>query len=424
MTVVALSTEPPYALSAPPPPATAPLEGSLSVDVALVGAGFSGTIAALQLCRRGLSVALIEAGEIGQGGSGRNHGQCIPVFGYLDEDTLPPEGFALLRDAGQLVFEQIAELGIACEPVQKGWLNAAHSPAGLRRARASHAKYAALGKAGRFLGPDEVAALSGIPGYLGGWLHRDGGHLNPLAYVRGLAGAAQAAGARIHTQTPLQHLGRSASGAWVLRTPRGEITARKVGLTTNAYGTGAVPVRMNRSLVPMTSYAVASAPLSPEQKRAVLPARVNFSDTRRDPMFFRIDTHGRIITGGLVELKRGRFTAPTCAEAEARLARLYPVLEGLGWRHHWTGTVGISARQRPAIFELDEGVWGLLGYSGRGLPTSAVLGRAFAASLADPAEGARLWPHDPPARIPAGRLIGLTVQSLRGPLNKLRDRIG
>ena len=65
--------------------------------MALVGAGFSGTIAALQLARRGPSVALIEAGGIGQGGSGRNHGQCIPVFGYLDAEALPPEGFALLR---------------------------------------------------------------------------------------------------------------------------------------------------------------------------------------------------------------------------------------------------------------------------------------------------------------------------------------
>lgn len=101
----------------------------------------------------------------------------------------------------------------------------------------------------------------------------------------------------------------------------------------------------------------------------------------------------------------------------------YPALEGLGWRHHWTGTVGISARQRPAIFELNEGLWGLLGYCGRGVPTSAALGRAFAATLACPSDGARLWPHDAPARIPARRLIGLGVQSLRGPFNKTRDKM-
>ncbi|WP_252737393.1 FAD-binding oxidoreductase [Citreicella sp. C3M06] len=423
MSMDGISRQPPYALSAPQAPETPALDGCLSVDVALVGAGFSGTISALQLCRRGLSVALIEAGEIGQGGSGRNHGQCIPVFGYLDETELPPKGFALLRDAGRMVFDQIAELGIDCAPVQKGWLNAAHDAAGLLRARAAHAKYAALGKAGAFLGPDEVAALSGVPGYLGGWVHRDGGHLNPLAYVRGLAAAAQEAGAKVCTQTPLEGLSRNAAGRWVLRTPNGEITARKVGLAVNAYGSAAIPARLRHSLVPMTSYAIASLPLSATQRRAVLPSGVNFSDTRRDPMFFRIDDAGRLITGGLVELRRGRFSAPTCAEAGARLAARYPVLDGLGWTHHWTGTVGISARQRPAIFEMDEGLWGLAGYSGRGVPTSAALGRAFAATLANPAEGARLWPQEAPARIPAGRLIGLAVQSLRGPVNKLRDRL-
>ncbi|MGY9050416.1 hypothetical protein P775_18145 [Puniceibacterium antarcticum] len=421
MTCPAVVTEPPYALSAPAAPDAPPLDTSLTVDVALVGAGFSGTIAALDLARRGLSVALIEAGEIGQGGSGRNHGQCIPVFGYLDQNTLPRHGFNLLRDSGRLVFDQIAALGIDCEPVQNGWLNAAHDAAGLVRARAAHAKYAALGKSGAFLGPDEVTALSGIPGYLGGWLHRDGGHLNPLAYVRGLAQAAQTAGVTIHTRTPLSGLRRAPDGTWLLTTPQGSITARKVGLATNAYGTAAIPARMRASIVPMTSYGVASEPLSPAQRAAVLPSGVNFSDTRRDPMFFRVDAAGRIITGGLVELRRGRVAAPTFAAAGQRLTARYPVLQGLQWGHHWTGTVGISAKQRPAIFELDDGLWGLLGYCGRGVPTSAVLGRAFAATLVDPADGARLWPADSPAIIPAARAIGLAVQTLRGPLNKLRD---
>ena len=413
----------PYAHDAPPPPPTRPLEGLYTADVTLVGAGFSGTIAALELARRGLSVVLLEAGEIGRGGSGRNHGQCIPVFNYLDPAELPPAGFALLRDSGRMVFDMIEELGIDCAPVQKGWLNAAHSPAGLARAQAAHAKYAAYGKADRFLDPAEVEELSGIPGYLGGWVHRDGGHLNPLAYVRGLASAAKEAGVRIFTQTPLIGLTRSAQGRWLLRTPHGEITSRKVGLTTNAYGTQVIPARLRKSIVPITSYAVASERLTKAQRAAVLPSGVNFSDTRRDPMFFRVDTEGRIITGGLVEPRRGRLTEHTFEGFTKRLTDLYPVLEGLKWTHHWSGTVGISARQRPAIFELEDGLWGLVGYSGRGVPTSAALGRAFAETLRDPAEGAKLWPAEAPARIVAGRAIGLAVQGFRGPINKVRDRL-
>ena len=205
--------------------------------------------------------------------------------------------------------------------------------------------------------------------------------------------------------------------------PDGEIAARKVGLTVNAYADAAIPARLRQSLVPMRSYALASAPLGPQQRAVVLPGGVNFSDTKRDPMFFRIDGSARVITGGLVELRRGRATAPTVDQAGRRLARLYPALDGLEFSHHWSGKVGISAKQRPAIFELDQNLWALAGYSGRGVPTTAALGRALAATLVDRAEGARLWPHDPPARIPGAALIGFGVQSLRGPLNKMRDRL-
>ena len=414
--------EPPYALSAPPAPATPALEGSVTTDVALVGAGFSGLIAALDLLRRGLGVVLIEAGEIGQGGSGRNHGQCIPVFRYLDPDRIPAEGFKLLRDAGRLVFEQIAALGIDCEAVQNGTISAAHNRSGLERARAEHAKYQRFGKTGPFLGPADVTELTGAQGYLGGWVHREGGHLNPLAYVRGLARAALDAGARIHTATPLTGLARG-PGVWHLQTPRGEVRARKVGLTVNAYGTRAIPRRLRHSIFPLQSYAIASAPLTADQRRSVLPSGMNFGDTRRDPMFFRVDAAGRIITGGLVELRRGRDPVPTGRAISRRISDLYPMLSELAWEHHWTGTIGVTLDQRPAIVDLEDGLWGLTGYSGRGVPTSAVLGRAFAATLADPAEGARLWPAERPATIAAGRALGFVVQSGRGPINRLRDRL-
>lgn len=415
------STEPPYMLSAPPAPDTRILGDAVKADVALVGAGFSGLTAALELTRRGLSVALIEAGEIGGGGSGRNHGQCIPVFGYLDRDLLPPAGFELLRNAGQLVFEDIAAMEIECEGVQKGTMSAAHDAAGLEIARAVHAKYHALGKADAFLSADRVRELSGTRGYLGGWVHNDGGHVNPLAYARGLARAAIGAGVGIYTQSPLMGLSQS-DGVWCIRTPSGEVRAKRVGLTVNAYGTSTIPAVMHQSIFPMQSYAVASAPLLAEQRAVVMPSDMNFGDTRRDPMFFRVDAQGRIITGGLVELRRGRNSQHTFAEMTRRLHAQYPVLADLQWDCHWQGTLGVSLRQRPAIINLDDGLWGLCGYSGRGLPASAALGRAFGATLANPADGASLWPSEPPSKVLCGSLLGLLIQNGRGPVNKLVDR--
>ncbi|MDP0927053.1 FAD-binding oxidoreductase [Paracoccus onubensis] len=413
---------PPYALTAPPAPETQPLQGDIQTDIAIVGAGFTGLIAARELARRGANVVLIEASEVGTGGSGRNHGQCIPVFGYLDPKILPQKGCDLLRDAGRLVFDDIARDRIECEAVQSGTLAAAHSTSGLNRSRKAHAKYAALGKSGDYLSRGAVAELTGNDRFLGGWVHRDGGHLNPLAYARGLARAAIEAGAIIHTNNPIISLQRDGD-RWLLRTPKGSISAACAGFATDAYPTGAVPERFRQSSVIMYSYGLASRPLNAEQRAKVMPSGMNFGDTHRDPMFFRIDQQGRLITGGLVELRRGRNSAYTKEFMTRRLTGLYPALAGLEWDYHWQGRLTVSSEQRPQLYELGPRLWGLSGYTGRGVPTSAVMGRVLASALIDPAEAAELWTIRRPAKIPLRHLIGAAVQTFRGPLNKLRDML-
>lgn len=413
---------PPYALTAPPALATRPLQGDVRADIAIVGAGFTGLIAARELAQRGANVILIEASEIGTGGSGRNHGQCIPVFGYLDPKILPQKGCDLLRDAGQLVFDDIARGQIECEAVQRGTLAAAHSAKGLKRSRAGHAKYAALGKSGDYLSREAVAELTGTDRFMGGGVHQDGGHLNPLAYARGLARVAMEAGAIIHTNSPVTSLRRDGD-RWLLGTPEGSISAASVGFATDAYPTGAVPQQFRQSSVIMYSYGLASRPLNAEQRAVVMPSGMNFGDTHRDPMFFRIDRQGRLITGGLAELRRGRNSTYTKNFMTRRLTGLYPVLAGLEWDHHWQGRLTVSSEQRPQLYELGPQLWGLSGYTGRGVPTSAVMGRVLAAALIDREEAVELWTIRRPAKIPLRHLIGATVQTFRGPLNKLRDML-
>ncbi|MBS7706642.1 NAD(P)/FAD-dependent oxidoreductase [Chelatococcus asaccharovorans] len=416
------SPEPPYGLTAVAAPATGRLTDAREVDILLVGAGYGGLLTAIELAEAGARVAVIEARDIGAGGSGRNHGQCIPVFRYLGSATLPEKGTGLLAEAGAMVFDRIARHGLRCEAVQKGTLSAAFNDRTLATTRAAQAKYARYGKSDRYLDAGEIAELTGTRAFLGGWVHRDGGHVNPLGYARELARLALSLGIEVFTDSPMTAFTRR-NGRWSIRTPEGEIRARTVGLTTDAYSTAAIPGAVTRGFFPLTSYAVASRPLTTEERANVMPSGMNFGDTHHDPMFFRIDAAGRIITGGLQEPGRGRRFDYTAAFMTRRLSRIWPVLAGLNWEFMWTGTVSMALDQTPSIQRLDDGLWALSGWSGRGVPTSAALSVAFARTLEDPAAGRDWWPQRQPPRVIARALLGQMVQLCRGPFNQLRDRM-
>jgi glycine/D-amino acid oxidase-like deaminating enzyme len=420
--VTRFSSEPPYALTAVAAPVTERLASTRDVDMLLVGGGYGGLLTAIELAEAGARVAVIEARDIGAGGSGRNHGQCIPVFGYLDPATLPKKGVGLLAEAGARVFDRIARHGLRCEAVQKGTLSAAYNDRTLATTRAAQAKYAGYGKTERYLDAEEVAALTGTPAFLGGWVHREGGHLNPLGYARELARLALSLGVEVFTHSPMTGFSRR-DGRWCVRTPEGEIRAKTVGLTTDAYSTAAIPGAVTQGFFPLTSYAVASRPLTTEERANVMPMGMNFGDTHHDPMFFRIDASGRIVTGGLQEPGRGSRFDYTAAFMTRRLSRIWPVLEGLDWEFMWTGTVSMALDQTPSIQRLDDGLWALSGWSGRGVPTSAALACAFARTLEDPAAGLAWWPQRQPPRVVARKLLGRMVQLCRGPFNQLRDRM-
>src|SRR5437016_4881950 len=184
--------------------ATPPLDASRKADVAIVGAGYSGLAAALQLAEAGVSVVVLEAGEPGWGASGRNGGQVIPGLKY-DPDELvvmfgPKAGEHLIRVAGaapDTVFDLIARHDIDCEARRCGWIQPAFAAADLdliaRRAEQWQRRAAPV----EVLDRDTVRRLIGSPIYHGGWLDRRAGSVQPLSYARGLARAAQKAGALV-----------------------------------------------------------------------------------------------------------------------------------------------------------------------------------------------------------------------------------
>ncbi|NLH82795.1 MAG: FAD-binding oxidoreductase, partial [Phyllobacteriaceae bacterium] len=287
------------------------LDGEIHAEVAIVGGGITGLSTALALAERGRSVVLAEAAAVGWGASGRNNGQVIPTMTGAEPDGMASrfgetgERFArLVSDSAAFVFDLVRRHGIECEAAQTGWFQPAHSPGRVKLSAARVEAWARRGAPVRFLDATETAALVGSTDWYGGMLNASGGHLNPLAYVRGLADAAERAGVRIFEGTPVGSIAKVGSG-FELATATGRIRADRVLLASNGYTDWFAPTlapRVARSLIPILSWQMATEPQPEAVRAAVLPGRQALSDTHGDLRFFRWDARGRLVSGGALSV--------------------------------------------------------------------------------------------------------------------------
>ncbi len=373
-----------WAAAAPPAPPTASLDGDRDAEVVIVGAGFSGLSTALHLAEAGTSCAVLEAGEIGAGASGRNNGQVIPTMSRADPSAMVAkfgrergERFAgLVRDSAQLLFDLVRQHGIDCAAEQTGWVQPAHTPGRVAKiAERRFKEWGALGAPVELLDRQQTASLLGSDGYHGAWLNRSGGHINPLALARGLAQAAIGRGAVVFTHSPALSIGREADG-WRVRTQGGSVRAGRVVIATNAYTDGVWP-GLKREVVPVFSFQLATRPLSDNVRKTLLPGRQAMSDTRGDLHFCRYTHDHRLVTGAPL-LWRGDMERRLRAHMSARLQGLFPQLGEVEFDHLWCGYVGMTADYFPRLHELAPGVATWIGCNGRGVALATAMGPELA----------------------------------------------
>ncbi|KAB1070278.1 NAD(P)/FAD-dependent oxidoreductase [Methylobacterium planeticum] len=406
-----------WAATAVPAPETPPLEASGRADVVVIGAGYCGLSTALHLAERGIRATVLEAQEVGFGASGRNGGQVIPGLKFDPDDLVAKfgqeRGERLAHFAGSTadtVFGLIEKHGLDVPHRRNGWIQGAHTQAGVDEVGRRAEQWARLGAPARALDKAETDRLLGTDRYLGGWLDGRGGAVQPLSYARGLARAAQAAGAAIHGCTPVTGLNRGRDG-WRVTTAQGaEIVAERVILCTNGY-TDALWPDLAQSIIAANSFQVATAPLSDNLRRSILPEGHVSSDTRKLLLYFRLDHTGRLLLGG-----RGPFREPRGSEDWAHLERivgkLFPQLGKIGFDYRWCGRVAITRDFLPHLHEPEPGLLIDIGCQGRGVGLQSTMGRAIAEYVATGNADALPVAPSPVARLPLHALHRIYVSAV------------
>ena len=393
--------------TAPAAPATAPLAGDVVADVLVIGAGFTGLSAALHLAERGTRVVVLEAAEIGFGGSGRNVGLVNAGMWVMPDDLAEMLGpvygerlIDLLGNAPASVFGCVERHAIACEINPAGTLHCAVGDRGLRELEQRATQWQKRGAPVELLDRGETAAKVGTNAYAGALLDRRAGTIQPLAYVRGLARAAVTAGAVVHTGSPVLTVEPHGTG-WVGTTATGSVTADWVVLATNAYTHAPWP-EIRTELIHLPYFNFATTPLGDNLRRSILPERQGAWDTREVLTSFRFDAAGRLVFGSVGAL-RGTGTVVHRAWARRAIKKLFPQIGDVAFEAGWYGMIGMTENNLPRFHRLARNAIGFSGYNGRGIAPGTVFGRVLAdLVLGDIAEADLPLPvtdpRDPPLR--------------------------
>lgn len=359
--------------------------GEIQLDAVVIGGGFTGLSAALHMAKSGTKTALLEAHQLGWGGSGRNNGQVIPLLAGAEPQVIEArygavgERFVnLVRESANLLFDLVAQENITCEAEQSGWFQPAHSPEYFALSEKRHAEWAKRGAPCELLDAAAGKKLLGSDFWHGGLLNPTGGHINPLMLVHGLADACTRAGVEIFENTPVSDVARQGTG-WLVRTESGQIRCKSVILATNAYDSTAER-NHSRSVVPVTSWQMATEPLAPEVRKHLLPGRQAVSDTRNDLHYFRYDARGRLVTGAALMLPVN--TAHRLDKMlKKRFRDAFPAVEPIVFTHIWSGYVGITQDHFPHFHRLGPDYLSAIGFNGRGVALSISAGRELARAI-------------------------------------------
>ena len=357
--------------------------------VVIVGGGYAGLSAALELTKHGVDAVVLEASELGFGASTRNGGAVsggVNVGKSFTGKTIEVDDDRVDRilsdaaDAFALIDRLINEEKIDCFWEKPGRFVGAwarkHYAAQSRRV----ATLNAAAQSGAYMVPrDRQRAEIASDYYFGGMVVERSGKLHPALYYKGLLDACRRRGVAICAKAAVTGIDRIGTG-WLVETGRGALSAGDVVIATNGYTGGLTPA-LRRRVVPVASHIIATEKLPQDLARSLIPKGRTLSDTRRVLCYYRLSPDGtRMVFGG-----RARFTQVDATVSAPILHRYmtdrFPQLRGVKVTHAWTGNVAFTLDALPHMGQRDD-LHYCLGCNGSGVAMMTYLGYQTARKIA------------------------------------------
>ncbi len=416
-----------YTATAHPSPRLPALRGAQKAQVCVIGAGYTGLGAALELASKGVSVIVLEAATVGSGASGRNGGQVHPGQRRDQawiEQILGPEDakglWQMAQDARANLADLIKRYGIDCD-FKPGLIHARHRPGG------EATDLRDIDHMAKAYGYDQISLISrdhlaedlGTDVYYGGTCDHGGGHLHPLNLALGMARAARAAGAQIFEHSRALGWAKTAKGMRV-KTAMGEVVCDQLILTGDGYIDGLSPA-IDAQVMPINNFVLATAPLG-DLADQIIQSDMAVADSRFVVNYFRKSADGRLLFGG-GENYSPWYPANLTAFVRRHMLKIYPNLIHHPITHAWGGALGITMTRVPFVRQITPGVVAAAGYSGQGVMLAPYFGKILARASLGEMSGLDLLSRLPTPPFPGGKLLRWPALVAGLSWYALRDRL-
>jgi len=427
MTATAAYPDSYYAATAQDVCESTPLQGSVRADVCVIGSGFTGVSAALNLAEAGFDVVLLEAERIGFGASGRcggliGSGQRKDVVEL--EAQFGKQKARLLWDFAEAAKAEIRgrveKHDIRCD-LQDGQVEGMHKagycgwPAELSGILAERYDYPHC----RALSKDEVREKVATDTFLEGLWDGQAATLHPLNYVLGLARAAREAGVRIHEDSRVT--GYTRDDPATVTTATGTVRSSFIVLACNGY-LGKLERRVAGKIMPINNFMIATESLGEARAHQLISGRFGVHDTRFVVNYFRLSDDHRLLFGGGENYRPG-FPKDILSFVRPYMLELFPQLEDVAVDYAWGGTLSVTVNRLPHFGRLAPNLLFAQGYSGHGISIANFAGKVIAEAIAGTAERFDVMASLPIHTFPGGTLLRYPGMVLGMLYYSLKDRL-